>query len=120
MSKSPHWFDTTHLWKGYPHAEMSTLFKLYYLLQLSFCIQQIVSIHIHNEKDYFEMFAHHAIAILFTGCSYLTNFNRVGNAILCTMDLSDIVLPVSQLNLIDLIDLFFFLFVFFFSLIFFA
>ena len=102
MSKSPHWFDTTHFWKDYPHVEMSYLFKTYYLLQLSFCIQQIISIYIDNEKDYFEMFAHHAIAILLTGGSYLMNFTRIGNAILCIMDLSDIVLPVSQLNLIDL------------------
>jgi very-long-chain ceramide synthase len=108
MSKSPHWFDTTHLWIGYPHVEMSKFFKLYYLLQLAFSFQQVLAINIGKRDDYIEMFPHHVIAALFTGCTYLMNLTRIGNAILCTMDVSDIVLPVSQFNSISLFKTYFY------------
>jgi very-long-chain ceramide synthase len=113
MFKSPYWFDTTHFWKGYPHVEMSSLFKWYYLLQLAFCIQQVIALHIEDQEDYLETLIHHMVAALLICCSYLMNLTRVGNAVLCTMDFSDILLPVSQFNLIGLFNLFLFIISFF-------
>ncbi|CAG8726070.1 3198_t:CDS:2 [Funneliformis caledonium] len=94
MSKSPYWFDTTYFWKGYPHIEMSGLFKWYYLVQLAFWIQQVFVINIEKRrKDFVEMVAHHAITISLIYFSYLMNFTRIGNAVLCTMDFVDLILP---------------------------
>src|ERR1051325_11610932 len=106
MSKSPYWFDTTYFWKDYPHIEMSGLFKWYYLVQLAFWIQQVFVINIEKRrKDYFEMLAHHAVTILLISFSYSTNWTRIGNAVLCTMDFADILLPVGQVILIGLLSL---------------
>lgn len=42
------------------------------------------------------MFAHHCITVSLVVSSYVTNYTRVGQAILVTMDQSDIFLDVSQ------------------------
>ncbi|KDN42872.1 LAG1-domain-containing protein [Tilletiaria anomala UBC 951] len=48
-----------------------------------------------RRKDCEQMFAHHVIAIALIVSSYITNYHRIGNAILCLMDPSDILLSVS-------------------------
>lgn len=40
------------------------------------------------------MFTHHIITTILMSLSYILNFTRIGNAILCTMDVVDILLPV--------------------------
>jgi len=106
MSKSPYWFDTTYFWKGYPHVEMSGLFKWYYLVQLAFWIQQVFVINIEKKrKDFAEMLAHHAITISLIYFSYLMNFTRIGNAVLCTMDFVDIILPVKLICFVRLFNI---------------
>jgi len=40
------------------------------------------------------MFAHHIITAVLMMFSYVLNWTRIGNTILCTMDLVDILLPV--------------------------
>lgn len=58
-------------------------------------IQSIIVINLEERrKDYHQMFAHHIITVLLMSTSYTMNYTRVGNAILCTMDLVDIILPV--------------------------
>lgn len=47
-----------------------------------------------RRKDYYQMFAHHIITSLLMMSSYVLNWTRIGSAILCTMDLVDITLPV--------------------------
>lgn len=62
-------------------------------------IQQILVLHIEERrKDYVQMFAHHIITTLLMSFSYVFNYTRVGNAILCTMDLVDIILSVRTLS----------------------
>lgn len=41
------------------------------------------------------MFAHHIITTTLMAFSYVLNWTRVGNAVLCLMDFVDILLPVS-------------------------
>lgn len=96
MYQSPHWFDTSHFWKGYPHVKMSYIFKWYYLVQFAFWVQQIFVINIEKRrKDFSEMLAHHMITISLMLSSYLFNLTRIGNAVLCIMDFADILLPVN-------------------------
>ena len=47
-----------------------------------------------RRKDYYQMFAHHIITSMLMMSSYVLNWTRIGNTILCTMDLVDITLPV--------------------------
>ncbi|GAA5958078.1 hypothetical protein JCM3765_002801 [Sporobolomyces pararoseus] len=89
---------TEHFWKGYPHDALPALTKWYYLVQTAFWIQQIIVLNLEaRRKDYAQMFAHHIITTLLVSFSYVLNFTRVGNTILCTMDFTDILLPLAKL-----------------------
>lgn len=58
-------------------------------------IQQMFVINLEERrKDHYQMFAHHVITTMLMSFSYVFNYTRVGNAILCTMDLVDIILAV--------------------------
>ncbi|CAG8454464.1 6363_t:CDS:2 [Scutellospora calospora] len=100
MRNSPYWFfETKHLWVGYPHYELTYLAKSYYLIQFAFWLQQIVVLVLQIErprKDLLQLIAHHIITILLIGGSYLSNFTRTGNAVFITMDFSDIWLGLSK------------------------
>lgn len=52
-----------------------------------------------RRKDHYQMFAHHIITTLLMSFSYVLNYTRIGNAILCTMDFTDIILPAAKLCL---------------------
>ncbi|KAG2205549.1 hypothetical protein INT47_005924 [Mucor saturninus] len=96
MYNGPHWLNTSYYWIDYPHILISRQTKTYYLMQLAFWVQQVYTIHIEKRrKDHFAMVTHHFITILLIASSYFTNFTRIGNAVLCCMDLSDIILSVS-------------------------
>ena len=75
---------------------MNSLFKWYYLVQFAFCLQQILVVNIEERrKDYAQMFTHHIITSTLIFMSYGYYQMRVGNVILCVMDVVDIILPVS-------------------------
>lgn len=96
MYNGPHWLNTSYYWIDYPHILISRQTKTYYLMQLAFWVQQVYTIHIEKRrKDHFAMVTHHFITIILIASSYFTNFTRIGNAVLCCMDLSDIILSVS-------------------------
>lgn len=96
MYNSPHWFNTSQYWIDYPHSLISKQMKAYYLMQLAFWVQQVYTIHVEKRrKDHFAMVTHHFITIILIVSSYYTNFTRIGNAVLCCMDLADIFLSVS-------------------------
>ncbi|KAJ2662909.1 Sphingosine N-acyltransferase lag1 [Coemansia sp. RSA 1200] len=95
MHGSPYWMNTKGLWTDYPegHKQMTALMKSYYLIQLGFWFQQVFVILIEeHRKDFFAMFTHHIITCNLMGWSLYMNFTRIGNAILCLMDSSDIFL----------------------------
>ncbi|CAG8506194.1 21865_t:CDS:2 [Cetraspora pellucida] len=98
MYHSPYWFDTTYFWKGYPHKELTYLLKTYYLLQFAFWLQQLFVVNIEKRrKDFAEMATHHVITISLMFFSYIFNYTRIGNAVLCTMDFADIQLPLAKM-----------------------
>lgn len=96
MYNSPYWFNTSYFWIDYPHKLLSQEVKCYYLMQLAFWFQQIYSLHTEaRRKDHIAMLSHHIITILLVSGSYYANLTRVGNAVLCCMDLCDVFLSVS-------------------------
>lgn len=85
------------MWSG-PMPAMSGLLKFYYLVQFAFWLQQIVVVNIEEKrKDHWQMFSHHIITCTLMLWSYGYYQTKVGNVILCIMDVVDILLPVSSL-----------------------
>ncbi|KAG5440553.1 hypothetical protein PCK2_000378 [Pneumocystis canis] len=92
---TPYWFNYKQLWIQYPQIKLKRYVKWYYLVQFSFWIQQIFVLNIERRrKDYFGMLFHHIITCILIFMSYIYHFTQVGNAVMCIMDLSDIILPV--------------------------
>ncbi|KAJ2875297.1 Sphingosine N-acyltransferase lag1 [Coemansia aciculifera] len=95
MYHNPHWMNTRQFWINYPegHRQLSALMKSYYLIQMGFWVQQIFVLLVEERrKDFVVMFVHHIVTCNLMGWSLFTNYTRVGNAVLCCMDSSDIFL----------------------------
>ncbi|TIB95918.1 longevity assurance proteins LAG1/LAC1 [Wallemia mellicola] len=93
------WYKTEHFWLGYPHWDMKPHIKLYYLLQTSYWLQQMLVLILGLEKprkDFNELIMHHIVTLWLVLWSYLINLSMIGNAIFVTMDVSDIFLALAK------------------------
>jgi len=98
MYHSEYWNNLEGMW-NWPDREVSGLFKWYYLVQFAFWLQQILVVNIEEKrKDYAQMFFHHIITCVLIFMSYGDYHLRIGNVILCIMDIADIVLAVSLMH----------------------
>jgi acyl-CoA-dependent ceramide synthase len=80
----------------WPQRELDGLAKGYMLVQWSFWVQQLLIIHIEDRrKDHWQMLCHHVLTIALISASYAYHHTRVGSLILVTMDIVDLVFPVS-------------------------
>lgn len=96
MHDAPYFFNLPAVWSDFPTRSMTGLFKWYYLVQFAFWLQQIVVVNIEERrKDHWQMFTHHIITCALMFGSYGYYQTKVGNTILCLMDVVDLVLPVS-------------------------
>ncbi|ORX90893.1 longevity assurance proteins LAG1/LAC1, partial [Basidiobolus meristosporus CBS 931.73] len=99
MYNSPYWFDARHFWIGYPHVNIPYLTKWYYLATTGYWLQQCFVLAVEKpRKDIVVMVIHHAITCSLLLSSYFTNFTRIGNAVLCMMDFSDIWLAFAKVQ----------------------
>ncbi|KAJ1500318.1 sphingosine N-acyltransferase lag1, partial [Coelomomyces lativittatus] len=90
---SPYFLNTRHFWIGYPHILLKSYFKSYYLVQISFWLQQLLVVHLEKpRKDHLQYIFHHLITCTLLTTSYLGNFTRIGHAVLTLMDVADIFL----------------------------
>ena len=95
MYNSKYWFNLREMWTDWPNREMGGLAKWYYLVQFAFYLQQILVVNIEERrKDYAQMFTHHIVTCVLIFASYGYHQTKVGNTILCLMDVVDILLPV--------------------------
>lgn len=106
MSKTPLWFfETTPFYLEYPHKTHEIFFKVFYLGQAAFWVQQSVVLILQLEKprkDFKELVLHHIITIALIWCSYRFHFTWMGIAVFITMDVSDFFLAISKtLNYLD-------------------
>ncbi|TKY85416.1 hypothetical protein EX895_005578 [Sporisorium graminicola] len=93
------WFNLEHLWLKYPHWQMRSELKLYYLLQFSFWLQQALVMLLRLEKprkDYVELIAHHLVTLWLIGWSYLINLTMIGTTVFVCMDIPDTWLGFSK------------------------
>ncbi|KAI9889583.1 MAG: sphingosine N-acyltransferase lag1 [Vezdaea aestivalis] len=98
MYHSDYWLNFTNLWQGWPHTQISSLLKWYYLVQLAFWVQQIIVVNIEERrKDYHQMLVHHIFTCALILGSYGYYHLKTGNLILCLMDVVDILLPLAKM-----------------------
>lgn len=106
MHRLPLWFfETTPFYTDYPHKTHDLYFKIYYLGQAAFWVQQAVVLILQLEKprkDFKELVLHHIITIALIWNSYRFHFTWMGLAVYITMDVSDFFLATSKtLNYLD-------------------
>lgn len=98
MYHSTYWLNLHALWQDWPTREMSGLSKWYYLVQFAFWLQQIAVINIEQRrKDHAQMLTHHFITCTLIFLSYGYHQTKVGNVILCLMDVVDLFLPLAKM-----------------------
>ncbi|BFZ57700.1 sphingosine N-acyltransferase lag1 [Savitreella phatthalungensis] len=106
MSRTSMWyFNTRQFYADYPHQLHEADFKVYYLAQFAYWLQQFIVLALQLEKprkDYHELIIHHIVTLLLIGLSYIFHFTWIGLAVFITMDSSDVFLALSKnLNYID-------------------
>lgn len=106
MSHTPMWyFNTTEFYASYPHKYHLANFKVYYLCQFAYWLQQFIVLALQLEKprkDFPELVVHHIVTLLLIGLSYRFHFTYIGLAVFITMDSSDVWLALSKnLNYVD-------------------
>ncbi|KAK6465722.1 TLC domain-containing protein [Scheffersomyces coipomensis] len=96
--KSPYYFNLDNVYIGWPHYQLKSEFKLYYLMATSFWLQQIFVLNIEQKrKDHFQMFSHHIITCCLIIGSYYYYFTRIGHLILMIMDSVDTIFSFAKL-----------------------
>lgn len=86
------WMNLEHFWIKYPHWQMRSELKAYYLLQFSYWMQQALVMLLRLEaprKDYYELIAHHLVTLWLIGWSYLVNLTQIGTTVFVCMDIPD-------------------------------
>jgi len=74
---------------------MEGLVKVYYLLQFSYWLQQMLVLILRLEKprsDFNELVIHHCVTLWLVGWSYAINLTMIGTAIFVSMDVPDVFL----------------------------
>ncbi|KAJ5023190.1 TLC domain-containing protein [Bipolaris maydis] len=95
---SVYWMNLYELWTNFPTREMTGLMKSYYLLQLAFWLQQIFVLNFEKRrKDYLQMLTHHVITSVLLATSYTYYQTKVGNVILCLVDVVDALFAAAKL-----------------------
>ncbi|CCG83669.1 Related to protein LAC1 [Taphrina deformans PYCC 5710] len=95
---SSYWLNLDEFYSTWPEIRLDPLFKLYYLMQISFWLQCILALNLEaKRKDYVQMFGHHILTSTLLIASYAFNTTRVGHVILTLMDFADIFLPLAKM-----------------------
>ena len=92
------YFRTEPMYETFPNRQHVGIFKVYYLLQASYWLQQGIVLLLMLEKprkDFKELVAHHIITLALIGLSYRFHFANMGIAVYITHDISDFFLAVS-------------------------
>ena len=92
-------FNTENMYKSYPDTQLNFYFKLFYLVQAAFWVQQACILVLQLEKprkDYQELIFHHIVTLLLIWLSYVFHFQQMGLSVYITMDISDFFLSLSK------------------------
>ncbi|BFZ54807.1 Sphingosine N-acyltransferase lag1 [Savitreella phatthalungensis] len=96
--RSPYYNDIVAMMEYSSESRVTPVMKLYYLVEFSFWLQQVVALNVESHrKDYVQMFGHHLLTCSLLYLSWAWHTTRVGHAILTLMDFADILLPLAKL-----------------------
>eukprot|EP00249_Psilotum_nudum_P028531 c3782_g1_i1 orf=303-917(+) len=97
--KEPWFADTDSFFHGWPNQTVKQPLKLYYTSQCGFYIYNVLSLLIWEarKKDFSVMMAHHLVALVLIGCSYMTRLFRIGSVVLALHDVTDAILELAKL-----------------------
>ena len=97
MKNSTYWLNFEELWSTWPSRQIRGDLKWYYLIQLSFYLQQILAVNLEKRrKDYEQMLLHHVVTSALMYIAYAYRWTKVGNVVLVIMDVVDFLLPVCK------------------------
>jgi acyl-CoA-dependent ceramide synthase len=95
MYNSDYWLNLKEMWTHFPTRTITGTMKWYYLVQFAFWLQQLFVVNVEEKRsDYWEYVAHHVFTSSLMFTSYGFYQTKVGNVILCVMDVVDLLLPV--------------------------
>lgn len=87
------------LWEGYPHAEMTFLFKFFYIIQLSYWLHCYPELYFQKVKK--EEIPHRVqlatANLIFITLAYVTNFTRVGLCLIVLHYFSEAIFHAARL-----------------------
>lgn len=90
------WVTDRHaFFTKWPFQGLDEGVAFYYLIELGAYLHQLCWTEV-NRADTFEMMLHHCVTIILLLISYLSNFTRVGSAILLVHDAADIFLELAK------------------------
>lgn len=96
--------NISSLWEGYPHGEMTFMFKFFFIIQMAYWLHCYPELYFQRTKRE-EMPArirYASVGLLYVAAAYLLNFNRVAICLLVIHYLSEALFHIARL--IDFVD----------------
>lgn len=83
--------DIRYLLSDWPYNKMPNLLTLYYMIGLSYHVEDAIHhFYVPAQNDFFEMLLHHYITVVLIACSYMTQHWNFGINVMIQMDNGDI------------------------------
>ncbi|XP_014246752.1 translocating chain-associated membrane protein 1 isoform X2 [Cimex lectularius] len=97
--KENYLLNLSSLWEGYPHREMTFMFKFFYIIQICYWLHTYPELYFQKVKkeDIFDKVSYATVAIFFIASFYLFNFTRVGVCLLVVHYLAEVFNHISAL-----------------------
>ena len=87
--------DSAEFWNDWPMHDLTKKIAFYYQAELGAYFHQLLWTEV-SRSDALEMIIHHFVTIFLVTLSYLTNFTRIGTAILLLHDSADVFLESAK------------------------
>uniref|UniRef100_A0AAY4DZL8 Ceramide synthase 6 n=1 Tax=Denticeps clupeoides TaxID=299321 RepID=A0AAY4DZL8_9TELE len=98
LKKTPWLRNTRECWQNYPYQPLTVELRYYYLLELSFCLSQLVpQLTDIKRKDFLIIIAHHLLSVSLMVFSYVSNMVRAGTLVMCLHDAAEVLLEAAKM-----------------------
>jgi ceramide synthetase len=95
----PWTWDSNHYFIGHPGQELTADVYYFYMLQMGYYLQAVVTIHFESaKKDYWQHVVHHLVTITLIHLSWMLAYVRFGSIVLIIHDASDVWMEAARLG----------------------
>ncbi|XP_054268771.1 translocating chain-associated membrane protein 1 isoform X2 [Macrosteles quadrilineatus] len=96
--------NISSLWEGYPHNEMTFMFKFFFIIQMSYWLHCYPELYFQRTKreEMFPRVLYATVGLVYVAAGYLLNFNRVAICLLVIHYFSEALFHVARL--VDFVD----------------